>query len=149
MNFRYISMSVLFVAAHVAAEPIFLECTVQGKSFDHKFDETVQIKIDQGMIDISSEEFPMFAPVEVTDTMYKTDSRFTSKKGVRYFFSVEIDRVSGKFSAYETAAFPDRKIYNTTGSGPCVRVKGFSSRPAKPDRLKPPVKLIIRTPSAP
>ena len=146
MSLRYLMMVLMLFTANAAAEPLFLECSVQGKSFDHKFDETVQIKIDQGTIDIASEEFPMFGPVDVTDTMYKATKRFTSNKGVKYFFSVEIDRVSGKFSAYETAAFPDRKIFNTTGSGPCVRVNSLNFKTTKPDRQKAPVKVIIRTP---
>lgn len=130
-----------------STEPLFLECSISGKSFDTKFQETIGIKIDNGMIDIVSEEFPMFSKVYVTENSYKSEQHFISHKGVKYFFSIELDRVSGRFIAYETAAFPDRKIYNTTGSGPCSKVSAYKHRSSKnqPERA-PAVKAIIRSP---
>lgn len=127
------------------AEPLLLECDISGKTFDKKFQETVQIKINEGMIDINSEEFPLFGTVTTTGIAYKTEKSFTNSKGVKYFFSVEIDRVSGKFIAYETAAFPDRKIFHTTGTGPCTKVTAHRS-PITSSNLKtvPRVKRIIR-----
>ena len=128
-------------------EPLFLECSIKGQSFDTKFQETIGIKIDQGMIDIVSEEFPMFGKVAESSTAFKTTKNFTSNKGVKYFFSIEIDRVSGRFNAYETAAYPNRKIYNTTGTGPCSKVSSqkFLSIKSGSNRSQP-VKVIIRNP---
>lgn len=131
------------------ADPLFLECAVAGKSFDQKFTETVGIKIDGETIDVVSEEFPMFAKVQVSDTTYKATKNFTSPKGVKYFFSIELDRVSGRFIAYETSAFPDRKIYNTTGTGPCTKISESRFLTIKPNQSKQqqqPVKVTIRRP---
>lgn len=137
----------LFYSTIGATEPLFLECSISGKSFDTKFQETIGIKIDNGMIDIVSEEFPMFSKVYVTETSYKSEQHFVSDKGVKYFFSIELDRVSGRFIAYETAAFPDRKIFSTTGSGPCSKVSAYkhANRKSAPERA-PTVKTIIRSP---
>lgn len=100
------------------------------------------------MIDIISEEFPMFGKVEESETTFTARKNFTSDKGVKYFFSIEIDRVSGKFIAYETAAYPNRKIYNTTGSGPCSKISGQKFSTIKAGvRQEQPVKVIIRVPS--
>lgn len=125
---RCLPFATLLLCSTSLAAPLYLACSVTGKSFDQKFAETVGIRIDGEMIDVVSEEFPMFGKVEVSDTHYRATKRFTSGKGVRYFFSIELDRVSGRFAAYETAAYPDRKVYNTTGSGPC--------RPVSESRFK-------------
>jgi len=128
------------------SEPLHLECNIAGNSFDKKFQEIVQIKIDEGMIDIKSEEFPMFGKVTITETAYKAEKNFESNKGVKYFFSIEIDRVSGRFNAYETAAFADRKIFHTTGMGPCTKVTAHrSSLTASNLKTAPRVKAIIRS----
>lgn len=128
-------------------EPLYLECAIKGQSFDSKFQETIGIKIDNGMIDISSEEFPMFAKVDESPTSFKATKRFTSSKAVRYFFNIEIDRVSGRFVAYETAAYPNRKIYNTTGSGPCTKITAQKHANLKTGSShQQPVKVIIRNP---
>ena len=131
------------------ADPLFLACEVQGKSFDQKFTETVGIKIDNGMIDVVSEEFPMYGKVQTTDTTYKATKDFTSPKGVKYFFSIELDRVSGRFIAYETSAFPDRKIYNTYGHGPCLKTsesRFLTIKPNQTQQQRQPVKVTIRRP---
>lgn len=133
------------ISAH--ANPLFLECAVEGKSFDQKFTETVGIKIVGDTIDVVSEEFPMFGKVQITDTAYKATKNFTNPKGVKYFFSVELDRVSGRFIAYETSAFPDRKIYNTTGSGPCTKITESRFNVIKPSQTKQPIKVTIRRPA--
>ena len=136
-----ISCSVAF------ASPLFLECSVTGKSFDQKFTETVGVKIDGGTIDVVSEEFPLFGKVQITETSYKATKNFTSPKGVKYFFSIELDRVSGRFIAYETSAFPDRKIYNTYGNGPCSKISESRFLTIKPNQAKQqqqPVKITIR-----
>ena len=130
-----------FSISHAA--PLYLECSIHGKSFDHKFEEMIAIKINDGMIDIVSEEFPMFSPVDSSSTEFKATKNFTSEKGVKYFFSIRIDRVSGTFSAYETSAFPDRKIYNTIGSGPCTQSSESSFNTARPRQSRPPVRVII------
>lgn len=128
-------------------EPLFLACAIKGQSFDSKFDETIGIKIDHGMIDIISEEFPMFGKVEESSTAFKAVKNFTSNKGVKYFFSIEIDRVNGRFIAYETAAYPNRKIYNTTGSGPCSKISAQKFHTIKTGSSRnQPVKVIIRNP---
>ena len=132
------------------AEPLYLECVVQGKSFDQKFTETVGIKIDKETIDVVSEEFPLFGKVQTTDTTYKATKNFTSPKGVKHFFSIELDRVSGRFIAYETSAFPDRKIYNTYGNGPCTKISESRFLTIKPNQNKQqqqPVKVMIRRPA--
>lgn len=134
----------------VWAEPLFLECAVQGKSFDQKFTETVGIKIDGGMIDVISEEFPMYAKVLTTDTTYKATQNFTSPKGTKYFFSIELDRVSGRFIAYETSAFPDRKIYNTFGNGPCTKISAprfLAIKLSQTSQQQQQVKVTIRRPA--
>jgi hypothetical protein len=143
----FVPLVVLLYSTIGAAEPLFLECSISGKSFDNKFQETISIKIDNGMIDIDSEEFPMFSKVNVTEKSYKSEQGFVSDKGVKYFFNIELDRVSGRFISYETAAFPDRKVYNTTGSGPCSKVSAFNyeNRKTKPES-KPTVRAIIRSP---
>ena len=128
----------------VFASPLYLECRVNGKSFDQTFSETVGVKIDGETIDVVSEEFPMFGRVQASDTSYRATKRFTSQKGVKYFFSIEIDRVSGRFMAYETAAYPDRKIYNTTGSGPCTKVSESRFLGTRSNQSKSPVKITIR-----
>ena len=136
-----------FVCCPMAmADPLFLECAVTGKSFDQKFSETVGIKIDGGTIDVVSEEFPLFGRVQTTETSYKATKNFTSPKGVKYFFSIELDRVSGRFIAYETSAFPDRKIYNTHGNGPCTKIAESRYLAIKPNQVKQPVKVTIRRP---
>ena len=132
------------LSAH--ADPLFLECAVAGKSFDQKFTETVGIKIAGDTIDVVSEEFPLFGKVPVTDTSYRATKNFTNPKGVKYFFSIELDRVSGRFIAYETSAFPDRKIYNTTGSGPCAKITESRFHALKPSQTKQPIKITIRRP---
>jgi len=130
----------------MAAEPLFLECKIKGISFDSKFQETIGITIDNGMIDINSEEFPFFGQVELTATAFKATQNFTSTKGVKYFFSIELDRVSGRFMAYETAAHPNRKVYNTTGSGPCSKVSAHRITNLRSDHKKSqPIKVIIRS----
>lgn len=134
------------LCTNVFAEVLYLECKVQGKSFDHKYDETIAIKIDQGLIDIVSEEFSMFGPVSTSDNIFTATKKFTSKKGVKYFFSIQIDRATGMFSAYETAALPDRKIHNTTGSGPCTKSSEARYEAAKPTQSRQPVRIIIRNP---
>ncbi len=133
------------LSAH--ANPLFLECSVEGKSFDQRFTETVGIKIVGDTIDVVSEEFPMFGKVQVTDTSYKATKNFTSPKGVKHFFSIELDRVSGRFIAYETSAFPDRKIYNTTGAGPCTKITESRFNATKPSQTKQPIKVTIRRPA--
>lgn len=143
---KLLCVLLLTVSPQLCAAPLFLECAVKGKSFDHKFTETIGIKIDDGMIDVVSEEFPLFSKVQTTDTTYKATKSFTSPKGVKYFFSVELDRLSGNFAAYETSAFPDRKIFNTTGSGPCTKINESRFLAIKPDQVKQPVKVIIRQP---
>lgn len=123
---------------------------MDGKSFDQKFTETVGIKIDGDTIDVVSEEFPLFGKVQVSDTSYKATKNFTSPKGVKYFFSIELDRVSGRFIAYETSAFPDRKIYNTYGSGPCTKITESRFQTIKPNQKsqqRQPVKVMIRHPA--
>lgn len=141
------ALAALFYSTQAVTEPLFLECSISGKSFDTKFQETITIKIENGTIDISSEEFPMFGKVEVTENSYRSERHFVSDKGVKYFFNIELDRVSGRFIAYETAAFPDRKIYNTTGSGPCSKVSAYKyiNRKTLPES-RPNVRAIIRTP---
>lgn len=143
------ALSALLFSGLAHTAPLYLECKVQGKSFDHQYNETIAIKIDGNMIDIVSEEFPMFGPVDVAETSFKATKNFTSKKGVKYFFSIQIDRVTGMFSAYETAAFPDRKIYNTTGNGPCAQSNEMRFVAAKPTPSRQPVRVIIRNPSPP
>lgn len=140
----------LLFSTVVLAEPLYLECAVEGKSFDQKFNETVGIKIDGDTIDIVSEEFPMFGKVQATDTSYKASKNFTSPKGVKYFFSIELDRVSGRFIAYETSAFPDRKIYNTYGNGPCIKItesRFLTIKPNHQSQQRQPVKVMIRRPA--
>lgn len=127
--------------------PTYLECQVGGKSFDQVFKETVLIKIDDQMIDVVSEEFPMFAKVERSETRYSASKRFTSSKGVKYFFSIEIDRVSGRFAAYETAAYPDRKIFNTTGSGPCKKITESRFKETRPTEVAQKKTRVIIRPS--
>lgn len=122
---------------------------MDGKSFDQKFTETVGIKIDGDTIDVVSEEFPLFGKVQVSDTSYKATKNFTSPKGVKYFFSIELDRVSGRFIAYETSAFPDRKIYNTYGNGPCTKISEPRFLAIKPNQTKQQqqkIKVTIRRP---
>ena len=146
---KLLCISNLIFCSLAIAEPLFLECFVAGKSFDQKFTETVGIKIDSGMIDIVSEEFPMYGKVQVTDTSYKATKNFTSPKGVKYFFSIELDRVSGRFIAYETSALPNRKIYNTHGTGPCTKITEARFLAIKPNQAKQqqqPVKVTIRRP---
>ena len=134
-------------ASYGAAEPLHLECAIKGQSFDSKFQEVIGIKIDQGMIDIISEEFSMFGKVEESTTTFKARKNFTSNKGVKYFFNIEIDRVSGRFIAYETAAYPNRKIYNTTGSGPCSKISAQKFATIKAGtHPSQSVKIIIKMP---
>lgn len=144
---KLICILVFMFCSSAIAAPLFLECAVAGKSFDQKFTENVGIKIDGDMIDVVSEEFPMFGNVEVSDTSYKATKKFTSPQGVKYFFSIELDRVSGRFIAYETSAFPDRKIYNTYGNGPCTKISESRFMMIKPNQNKQqqqPVKITIR-----
>lgn len=146
----FCSVQVIFFTcpAIAATEPLFLECNIKGISFDSKFQETIGIKIHNGMIDVISEEFSMFGPVEESDISFKVTKRFTSNKGVKYFFSVELDRLSGRFMAYETAAYPNRKIYNTRGTGPCAKVPAQRFFNLKPEQKKnQPIKIIIRSPT--
>ena len=142
-----IVLALLTHPIYVNAEPLFLECSVKGQTFDSKFEETLGVKIENGMMDIISEEFPMFGRVEGSDTSFKATKSFTSNKGVKYFFSIEIDRASGRFIAYETAAYPNRKIYNTTGSGPCKKITAekFANLKAGAHNHQR-TKVIIRTP---
>ena len=134
-------------SSYASTDALYLECAIKGQSFDSKFQEAIAVKIDKGMIDIISEEFPMFGKVEESQTAFKTTKHFTSNKGVKYFFSIEIDRVSGRFIAYETAAYPSRKIYNTTGTGPCSKISAQKFSEFKTGAYKPqPVKVIIRRP---
>ncbi len=144
---KLVCIPIFLICSHLSAEPLFLECAVTGKSFDQKFTETVGIKIDAGMIDVVSEEFPMFGKVEIGETAYKATKNFTSPKGVKYFFSVELDRVSGMFIAYETSAFPDRKIYNTTGRGPCSKISETRFAAIRPNQSRQAVKVTIRRPA--
>ena len=139
-------LALLFGTA-VFAEPLYLECAVEGKSFDQKFNETIGIKINDMTIEVVSEEFPMFGKVQTTDTSYKATKNFTSPKGVKYFFSIELDRISGRFIAYETSAFPDRKIYNTYGNGPCTKItesRFLTLKPNQKSQQRQPVKVMIR-----
>lgn len=117
-----ISATLMTLSNPANAEALFLECLVKGQTFDSKFQESIGVKIENGMIDIVSEEFPLFGKVEESSTSFSAIKKFTSNKGVKYFFNIEIDRVSGRFIAYETAAYPNRKIYNTAGSGPCSKI---------------------------
>lgn len=144
-----VTLFALLFSTAVFAEALYLECEVEGKSFDQKFTETVGIKIDGDTIDIVSEEFPMFGKVQTTETSYKAGKNFTSMKGVKYFFSIELDRISGRFIAYETSAFPDRKIYNTYGNGPCTKItesRFLTLKPNQKSQQRQPVKVIIRQP---
>lgn len=139
----------LLICTTCLADTLYLECAVAGKSFDQKFTETVGIKIDGETIDVVSEEFPMFGRVSVDETRYRASRRFTNSKGVHYFFSIELDRVSGRFMAYETAAYPDRKIYNTTGTGPCTKISESRFAAIRPNQSTPPrqvVRVIVRRP---
>ena len=145
-----IPLFALLFSTVVLAEPLYLECAVEGKSFDQKFNETVGIKIDGSVIDVVSDEFPMFGKVLVSETSYKATKSFTSPKGVKYFFSIELDRISGRFIAYETSAFPDRKIYNTYGNGPCTKItedKFLAIKPNQKSQQRQPVKVMIRHPA--
>lgn len=138
------------LCSQAIASPLFLECSVVGKSFDQKFTETVGIKIHGGMIDVISEEFPLYGKVQTTDTTYKATKSFTSPKGVKYFFSIELDRVSGRFIAYETSAFPDRKIYNTFGNGLCTKIsepRFLAIKPSQTSQQRQQVKATIRHPN--
>ena len=145
---RFALIGILAFSTTASAEAIFLECAIKGTSFDSKFQETIGIKIDNGMIDVISNEFPMFGHVEESATSFKAIKNFTSTKGVKYFFSIELDRVSGRFIAYETAAYPNRKIYNTTGSGPCSKISSQRFLNLRPEQKKsPPIKIIIRSPN--
>lgn len=146
---RLFPITGLLIGSVCSASPLYLECAVAGKSFDQKFTETVGIKIDDEMIDVVSEEFPMFGRVATDETHYRASRRFTNSKGVRYFFSIELDRVSGRFMAYETAAYPDRKIYNTTGTGPCTKISETRFAAIRPNQnlpAKQAVRVIIRRP---
>ena len=140
-------LPLLLWAGNATAQSVFLECAIKGTSFDTKFEENIAVKIENGMMDVVSEEFPLFAKVEEAGTSYKAVKSFVSQKGVKYFFNVEIDRVSGRFMAYETSALQNRKIYNTTGVGPCVKVSELQFSQFKAESKKsPPVKVIIRKP---
>lgn len=145
----FLCIFALIFCSRVTADPLFLECAVQGKSFDQKFMETVGIKIDGDMIDVVSEEFSLFGKVQATETSYKATKKFTSPKGVKYFFSIELDRVSGRFIAYGTSAFPDRKIYNTYGNGPCLKTsesRFVAIKPSQTQQQRQTVKVTIRRP---
>lgn len=146
LKYRYaIALLPFLFPQHALTEPLYLECSIKGQSFDSKFQEIIGIKIDNRMIDISSEEFPMFGEVNESPTSFKATKRFTSHKGVKYFFNIEIDRVSGRFIAYETAAYPNRKVYNTTGSGPCTKITAQKHANLKTGSShREPIKVIIR-----
>ena len=127
----FISTSAL--AAGPSKEPLFLECSLVGRSDGYGYmspmymaiNETLSVKIADGRLvtQSSGRSFTFDAPVSVTSEEYTVVINGYNSEGTIYYESnLSINRNSGTIRAYKKGTSNDGKIILNQASGSCSKI---------------------------